>query len=651
LLFNKLIKFFVLPTDKPELVLAQLRAFSRQIPLLYLTLLVNMVFVSATHWKTAPFWLVGFVPCLFATVAIGRVVGWWRARDISHTLEQARKRLHSTIILVSVFSVLLTTWSLALLRYGDMVQQGHVAFFMAATLVASVFCLTHLRPAAVLLATLVTIPFSIQFALMDNPVMWAMAANLLMMAGTTLYMLFIHYDDFENMIAKRTDLERRNEEMRLLNAENHRLANLDALTSLPNRRSFIASIKAGIAASRANGSAFAVGLIDLDGFKAVNDLYGHAAGDALLIEASQRLNSLAHDNLMFARLGGDEFGFIASPITSLDQTGMLICEILGEPYDHGGVSAKVTASCGISFSQGETTTETQLLEHADYALYQAKHEAPGTALIFNSKHHDQLRLIMQMDQALRNAKLEDELRLVYQPVVDCTTGQIIGVEALARWSSEKLGPVSPHKFITTAERSPMIHKVTSVLLKHLLTDMAAFPPSLRVSFNLSAKSLCTPQSMLQILAMIQRSNIAPNRLEFEVTESALMGNFEIALQSLHLLRNLGATIALDDFGTGYSSLSHVHELPLDKLKIDRSFVVKAERDERACNIVKTIVNLSHNLNLDCVAEGVETEEQVAMLQDIGCSRMQGFYFAKPMTVSDLVKHLSKCKPATKALAS
>ena len=595
-------------------------------------------------------WLVGGVPCVFAAIAVGRIVGWWRARDVVHTLEQARKRLHSTIILVAVFSVLLTTWSLTLLHYGDMVQQGHVAFFMAATLVASVFCLTHLRPAAVLLATLVTIPFSIQFALMENPVMWAMAANLLMMAGTTLYMLFIHYDDFENMISKRTDLERRNEDMRLLNAENHRLANLDALTGLPNRRSFIAAIKAKIASSGSDGPAFAVGLIDLDGFKAVNDLYGHPAGDALLIEASQRLNNIAHDNLMFARLGGDEFGFIASPATSLDRTGRFICEILGEPYDHGGISAKVTASCGISFSQGETATETQLLEHSDYALYQAKHEAPGTAIIFNRKHRDQLRLIMQMDQALRNAKLEDELRLVYQPVVDCATGQIIGVEALARWSSERLGRVGPDKFIATAERSPMIHKVTNVLLQRLLKDMAAFPTSLRVSFNLSAKTLCTPQSMLQFLATVQRSNIAPNRLEFEVTESALMGNYEIALQSLHLLRNLGATIALDDFGTGYSSLSHVHELPLDKLKIDRSFVVKAEKDERACNIVKTIVNLSHNLNLDCVAEGVETQEQVTMLQDIGCSRMQGFYFARPMTVGDLVNHLSKHKPATKTAA-
>lgn len=649
-MLQRLKAFFAIPADKPELVMAQLRAFSRQIPLLYAILLANMAFVSATHWNVAPTWLVAGIPGLFGIAAMLRIVGWWRSRKHPYTAEQARKRLSSTVRLVGVFGVILTGWALMMLHYGDAYQQGHVTFFMAATLVACVFCLMHLRPAAFLLAALVAIPFAIQFALMGSAVTWAIAANFLIVCGVMLFILSNHYDDFAIMVTQRADLERRNEEMRKLSDENFRLANLDALTGLPNRRSFIAAIKARVDAAPTSGEHFGVGFVDLDGFKAVNDLYGHAAGDALLIEASKRLSQLSDAQVTFARLGGDEFGFIASPVHKLGAIGRTVCEVLGEPYEYDGISAEISASCGIALFPATCSTTTELLESSDYALYQAKNEVPGTAVIFSGDHRDQLRIAHQVDQALRNADLEKEMRLVYQPVVDSRTGSILAVEALARWSNELLGQVSPVQFIATAERSPVINKITLVLLDRLLKDFSSMPAELKVSFNLSSKSLCCAQTMLQLVTLIQKSGVNPKRLEFEVTETALMANFEMAMRSMGLLHNLGCTIALDDFGTGFSSLSYVHELPLDKLKIDRRFVVKASTDRKARNVIKTILGLSRDLNLKCVAEGVETTEQATMLSKAGCHLMQGFHFAKPMPLRDLVVHMAQHQPPARKKA-
>jgi diguanylate cyclase (GGDEF)-like protein len=642
--------FFAIPADKPDLVMAQLRAFSRQIPLLYVILLLNMAFVSVTHWGVAPGWLVAGLPGLFGVAAIARIIAWWRTRHESYTPEQARKRLITTIWLSGLFGTLLTGWALLLLPYGNAMQQGHMAFFMAATLIGCTFCLMHLRAAAFLLALLVAVPFTIRFFMLPSHVTWAIAANFIIVCGTILYILSVNHDDFATMIAQRADLERRNAETRKLSDENFRLANMDSLTGMPNRRSFIAAIRAKAEESNLTRKPFAVGLIDLDGFKAVNDLYGHAAGDALLREASRRLTELGCENTAFARLGGDEFGFIAEPIHTLGALGKSICSALGTPYVIDGISAEISASCGMALFPATCSSATELLEFADYALYQAKNDAPGTAIIFNGSHRDQLRIAHQVDQALRNADLEQEMRLVYQPVIDSKTGAVHAVEALARWSNEELGQIGPAQFIATAERSPLINKITLVLLNRLLQDLPSLPPELRVSFNLSPMSLCCAQTMLMILAAIQRSGVDPARIEIEVTETALMTKFETALRSMSLLRNLGCTIALDDFGTGYSSLSYVHELPLDKLKIDRRFVTKAGSDPKAHNIVKTILGLSRDLGLKCVAEGVENAEQAAMLSQAGCQFLQGYHFSKPLPLCDLTTHLAQNRSAARTSA-
>jgi diguanylate cyclase (GGDEF)-like protein len=629
IVFARFINLLKVPADKPELVLAQVQAFSRQVPLLYLVLLANIGFVAATHFNVAPAWLTLGIPSVFAVVAILRIIGWLKTRKAHLTATQAVARLRSTVALSIFLGSCMTAWSLMLLPYGDSLQRGHVAFFMTATLVACVFCLMHLRAAAILLSAIVAIPFCLVFASHGGTVPLAIAANMALVTLAMMYVLSNHYDDFARMVEQRTDLIKVNETTLRLSDENQKLASEDPLTSLPNRRSFISLIDENILHAQSDES-FAVGLIDLDGFKGVNDLFGHAAGDALLVTASQRLKALSGQDVIFARLGGDEFGFVAKDISMVTDLGEKICATLAQPYSYSSLTLNVSASSGISLFPESCSNTSELLEFADFALYQAKQHNTGKALVFTASHRDQLHLSHQIDQALRTPDVKQEMRLHYQPVYCLRTGAVVGLEALARWRSDKLGPIAPGQFIATAERSVLIYKLTETLLQRLLDDIGLMSHDLRISFNLSAKCLASPEAMLKILSCIQRSGVDPKRLEFEITETALVANFDAALRSLQLLRNLGAAIALDDFGTGYSSLSYVHQLPLDKIKIDRGFVANLCEDDKAKTVVNTIIGLSQDLGIQCVAEGVETAEQARLLAEAGCDMVQGYHFAVPM---------------------
>lgn len=637
----RLKSFFAVPANNPQLLLAQSHAFSKQVPLLYFVIVANIGFLAATHYALTPLWLSLYFPMAFGCMAIYRLIGWWKMRNVAQTPQQAERRLRSTIKLSFVLGLSAAAWSFALFPYGGPFEQMHVAFFMAITMVACAFCLMHLRAAAFAIVLLVVIPFVFHFARVDNLVFKAIALNLLLVSGAMLYIVSNHYDDFVTMVNQKLHLEKTNLETQRLSNENHRLANLDSLTGLPNRRSFFASIDCRLSEALTAHKPFAVGILDLDGFKTVNDLYGHAAGDALLVEVSARLTQVAGTQAIVARLGGDEFGLvIVTDVANATALGNAICEILRQPYLMDGLQVEISASCGIVLCPENGHSSTLLLEYADYALYQAKQNNNGNVVLFSGNHRDQLRISHQVDQALRQANLAQEMRLEYQPIMDRKVGTMNHVEALARWSNSLLGQISPGQFIAAAERSNMINKVTMVLLQRLLDDMVIWPQHVGVSFNLSARSLASPDAMLRILALVQKSQVDPRRLEFEVTETALMIDFDTALRGLGLLRNLGCSIALDDFGTGFSSLSYVHRLPLDKIKIDRRFVTNLETDEKARNIVKTIIGLTKDLKLACVAEGVETVAQADFLEEIGCHLMQGFLFsrpAKPAAIATLIE--------------
>jgi diguanylate cyclase (GGDEF)-like protein len=623
---------FTVRGDNPDLVRAQIAALSTQVPMLYVILIVNSLAISVTHFGLAPTWLTTGLPLVLFAVCIFRTAGWRRLRAAGEPHGQAVRRLRSTVFFAGLLGASFTVWGAALFPYGDIYRQAHLAFFMSITVIVCVFCLMQLRAAALVLTFTALVPTIVFFAQTAQPVMFAIAMNLGLVTLAMMRILFTQYANFLSLIEIQQQLIVRQRETQQLSDQNYRLANLDTLTDLPNRRSFFQEFDALMKMSAQGGKSFAVALIDLDGFKAINDLHGHAAGDRLLIETAQRLQSIMRPGLILARLGGDEFAVLAEGIVQSELVGKLgekICEALRLTFALNNIMVSISGSVGFAVYPQAGETKEELLEHADYALMHAKQKRRGSAVLFTQQHETEIRLFNRIDQALRQADLSVEVDIVLQPIIDTSTGEILHYEALSRWNSPQLGSVAASDFIRAAERSELINRITLSVLKKTLRQMAFWPADVQISFNLSARDISSPETILKIIAMISESGINPHRLMFEVTETAVMADFNQAIETLRMLRHYGIKVALDDFGSGYSSLGYVHRLPLDVIKIDRVFVSDIETKAPSRSIVKTIANLCENLQLDCVVEGVETEGQVKALRELGCTIMQGYFFAKP----------------------
>jgi diguanylate cyclase (GGDEF)-like protein len=641
---SRLLKLFSISSDDPELVSSQLGMLSRQIPLLYLLLGVNTMIVAHTYWHLAPLWLAVYLPgCMVFGCAV-RLVLWsrMRARAVAHL--QAVAQLRRTVSLMAVLGALHTAWALSLFPYGDAYAQAHVAFYMAITVIGCIFCLMHLQPAALLLTGIVVGPFTVFFAMTGKPVFIAIAVNMLLVAVAMVFILVTHYRDFTTLIASRKALLRQQQATQRLSDENFRLANLDSLTGLPNRRSFFSSLAHTLERADAEHRRFVVGLVDLDGFKQINDVYGHAFGDQVLNHAGARLLQLAGPGMLLGRLGGDEFGIVIDAELSNEAVlaiGAKISAALSQPYEIAGVRAQLSGSVGFAAYPEVAQTAELLFERADYAMYHAKDHLRGGPVLFSREHETAMRQAGLIEQELRRADLDEVLSLAFQPIVDIAHQRVVGFEALARWHDPVLGHVPPDVFIRVAERCDMIGRLTIVLLRKALAAARGWPDDVYVSFNLSARDIASSDHIQRIVAIVAESGLANRRIEFEVTETAVMPDFAKACAALRTLRATGARIALDDFGTGYSSLSYVHRLALDKIKIDRSFIADLGEYGASASIVRTVLDLCRNLRLDCVVEGVETRGQLEMLLQMGCAMGQGYLFARPMSAADALDLLDK----------
>lgn len=625
------------------LMRSQFEAFSRQLPLLYFTLLVNSVAVAFTHGRSAPVVLSEVIPFLLCTGCALRLCVWARRRGLRTVLsdDQIAVRMRNTVCLVVLFGVAFTAWGLTLYPYGDAYERAHVAFYMSITVIACIFCLMHMRMAALLLTAVVLGPFVVFFSLTANPVLIAIAINVLLVSIAMIKVLLTYYRDFADLVSAKTVLEDKQQQLLALNSENQRLANIDSLTQLPNRRHFLRCLGERFEQGSRDSGRFAVGIVDLDGFKQVNDLHGHRAGDSLLQEVGRRLAGFACDTLRIARLGGDEFGLLFERFTAHEELMAIstaICDALREPYPLAlsQATVRVSATVGIALFPEAGRAAEQLFERADYALYHAKAHRRGQAIIFSEQHESTIRQLGRVEQALRQADLEQEMTLHFQPILNVETGEVVSYESLARWHSPVLGPIPPDTFIRIAEKSDLIHQLTDVLLSKALAFMREIEPRIGISVNLSARDLASPDAIERIQGIVRQSNVDATRLTFEVTETAIIEDFAKGRAALAQLSALGAKIALDDFGTGYSSLHCIHQLPLNSVKVDRSFVNDIEQDTLAQGIVRSVVELCRNLKLDCVIEGVETARQAAVLAALGCSLMQGYHFGRPAAMTQRI---------------
>ncbi|MDR3464987.1 MAG: EAL domain-containing protein [Xanthobacteraceae bacterium] len=635
------------PTDNPELTRAQFAAFCKQVPLLYFILVINSVAVAYTFVPLAPAWLTVAVPGLLCTGIAIRALWWWRQRHRVLTDAEVLRNLRLTNRISAPIGVLFAGWSFALFPYGDPFAKGQVAFYMAVTVIGCIFCLMHLRSAALIVTAVVNVPYVLFFFSTGEQTLKAIAVNQLLVSGAMVTVLFIYYRDFADLVASRKSLIAQQAETQALSDENFRLANLDSLTELPNRRRFFAELARAFAKAKDNGTRLAVGIIDLDGFKPVNDTFGHTVGDRVLIEAARRIREACEDfterPVHLARLGGDEFGLVVDGDPRDEELlalGRHIADRVKLPYQLDTTHTGLSCSVGFALYPRAIESAEALYECADYALYHAKRHLRGRSVIFSSELEAEIRSRGVIEHLLRTADFATEMELVFQPIVDAASERATAFEVLARWHSPRLGLVSPADFIPAAERIGVIRSLTRVLLIKALAAAKAWPDHIRLSFNLSAHDICSPDGILHLIPIIEGSGVPAHRLDFEITETAVTFDFVRAQTSIAALKAMGCGISLDDFGTGYSSLSHVHLLPLDKIKVDRSFVANINDNGAAHKIVKSIAGLCADMDLTCTVEGVETKSQLDSLRQLGCALIQGYLFARPMPAEAVAGYLA-----------
>ncbi|WP_323762588.1 putative bifunctional diguanylate cyclase/phosphodiesterase [Maricaulis sp.] len=448
-----------------------------------------------------------------------------------------------------------------------------------------------------------------------------------------------------NAVKARLEAIRDRETAEQLERDARHLAECDALTGLPNRRSFFLALDEHLDRLRTHGEPFILGLVDLDGFKPVNDTYGHAAGDEMLKTVADRLRDIADEAVIPARLGGDEFALIAATPCPRNETalqlGHRVEAALSQPYDLGEYTCKASGSVGLLICDDPEVSAQELMERADHALYFAKRALQGKAVLFNAALEQEMTASSQLDKALRRCDHEAEFSVNFQPQYDLAKSRITGFEALARWESPELGSVSPDVFIPAAERAGLIRNLTQTLLAKALREMATWPDDLTLSFNLSAHDLMSPQAMDSLLETVRASGLPASRIEFEITETAMMSDFNQARLAIDRISAAGHSIALDDFGVGYSSLQYLQQLPVSKLKIDRSFVSQMLEDSSSFKIVRTMLTLSQTLDLGCVIEGVETEAQIHILRTLGARHIQGYLVGAPMPADQVLADLAR----------
>ncbi|WP_025037753.1 putative bifunctional diguanylate cyclase/phosphodiesterase [Bradyrhizobium sp. DOA9] len=641
-------RLFCVPADNPDLTRAQFDAFSKQIPLLYFILISNTIAVAYTYVNVAPDWLTMIVPAVLTVLAALRTFWWLRQRRLVRSDADILRNLRATNWLTLPIGAGFTAWSFALYPYGDPFAKSQVAFYMAVTVIGCIFSLMHLRSAALIVTLIVDVPYVLFFFATGEPTLKAIAVNNLLVSGAMVTVLFIYYRDFADLVASRKSLLAQQAATQALSDENFRLANLDSLTELPNRRRFFAELSSAFADAERRKVRVAVGIIDLDGFKPINDNYGHSVGDRVLIEAGRRIREVCEgfgpQRVEFARLGGDEFGLVVCgdpEDADLLRLGQRIGDQVKLPYQLDTAHTGLSCSIGFaSFPQSATTAEA-LYECADYSLYHAKRHLRGRTVIFSSELEAEIRSRGVIENLLRTADFGTEMDLVFQPIVDAMSEHTAGFEVLARWRSARLGLVSPADFIPAAERIGLIRPLTQALLVRALAVARTWPDHIRLSFNLSAHDVCAAEGILPLIAIIERSGLPPHRIDFEITETAVTFDFVRAQQSIATLKAMGCGVSLDDFGTGYSSLSHVHRLPLDKIKVDRSFVSDVNENPVSHKIIKSLTGLCDDIEIACVVEGVETRAQLDTLRRLGCDFIQGYYFAKPMPADAIGDHLAK----------
>lgn len=600
---------------------------SHRLPLIYCVVIVNALLLVWTFRGVAPVFVVQVIPPALIGGTAYRA-WYWRPGSVrrrSHAeLVHDLSRLPGRCLAVSgAFA----TWALVLYTYGGDAEQDLVHYITAITCFAGILSLGQSPRTALTMAATVMLPASVVFLSYENPNRYVVVAVQIVVTGLLLLITAAYHRDFVRLESSRNALKRNKRKSEKLAESYRQRAIRDPLTGAWNRSRILALIEAGLDEPLAERPWLA--LVDLDGFKHINDTFGHLAGDAVLTAVSQRI-SRSPDVSACGRMGGDEFAVLLRG--GLDERRVrnvldLLAVAIAKPVQLGEVSLKLHASIGYYRCVGFSVSA--CLERADTALYKAKELRRGEVAAFDAADERHLLDRQVMTRVFTSADLREQLAVVFQPIVDSDTLRPLSFETLVRWSPDGRRLLSPAAFISLAENTGRISEVTHVVLEKALSEFPAWQWGCSLSINLSAHDILREDAAQWIGGLVKRAGAPPESIVFEITETALLRDYGRAAENLVKLQAEGFRISLDDFGTGQSSLAHVHNLPLDQIKIDQSFAQTMSSSESARAIIGTILALSRQLGLACTIEGIETIEQQLAARALGLRQMQGYLFGRP----------------------
>ncbi|NJM51493.1 MAG: EAL domain-containing protein [Sphingomonadales bacterium] len=613
-----------------ELVREQFRWLARQIPVLYAIMLVNSLFMAFAVLEGAGPLMAFSFPAITAPIMLGRFLLWRkRANNFDKSsVADMRKALRGLIIAAIGVSVLLGTWAVIIMWSVPPAYYAFIPLFTILSTITCAYCLMAL-PAATY-AVILTGSFYITLAmgLTGDMMLMGMSANMLLVALLVIYMVANQFAQMSRIVASRSlMLEQR--------AYANQLAHHDQLTNMPNRRAFMDALNR--LHQRRPDRPVAVAMIDMNGFKPINDTYGHAAGDKLLVNAGQCLTAVVGKDGIVARLGGDEFAVLFprpfGPHWVKAKVEFMLRE-LGKPINLGEHEIRLGAAFGIAMKTEMPADPMEMMVHADIALYEAKNSKSSAISVFEGNMEERVRRRTLIEQALSDDVQMAGITLNFQPIFALKTGDHVGFEALARWEHPVLGRIAASDFVAAAERNGLATKLTVHLFREALKTARQWPYNIRLSFNLSGSGLGTSNLDTILPAMLSEMEFAPSRLCVEVTETALLSNPEVAQNVLGKLQAIGVRIALDDFGAGYASIGYLQQMRFDDIKLDGSLISKIVHDARARDLLIGVLHLCKAVNADVTAEMVENVEQLTLLKALPIENVQGYLLGRPVPDHD-----------------
>lgn len=621
-----------------DLLSQRYQSLQRQVPMLYMGVLACFLGLHlATSGELAHFAspMTGVI-----LLVLYRLLHWLRTGRRVLSAPRMERELKGTLLFSIVFSAVFCGWALYLFDQSTG-QRQFVLLFGSLACVGCAYGLSSFPKAARVPLVVLGLPLALRSMLTGEMNFIGAGIALTLIIFLVSRVLTVHSRNVEELTQSRSEKEvereRAQEAERVAVAERANadtLAHTDYLTGLANRRAFINAIGSHVMDTEAATQLGALAVIDLDGFKPINDAFGHATGDAVIKIVADRLRLTLGGPGVCARVGGDEFAVLlpdCSSEVSAQKLGAQICTTLEEPIYLAGRELKVSACCGLTMLQREDRHASDALLRADTALYAAKERGRSNVSLFSHQMELKRRRRSEIEKALCDPATRSRIDLVYQPILNLRSGQVASYEALARWSDERLGDVPASEFILVAEQIGVIEDISDHLLRKAVAEAVTWPDEVALSFNLSTVQLCSRTLAARILCEIDKQGLAPHRLQIEVTETMLLVDFEAARANLSKLRAEGVRVVLDDFGAGFASISYLQEMQFDCVKLDGSLIERAATSLSSKQLLQGVIKLCSSLCVPCVAEQVETEEQLHILLNLKCEKAQGYFLSKPLT--------------------